>query len=350
MALLATMLAIALMTLIVVDFTSSTALGYLSAANHANEIRAAYLARSAINVGLALLAQDTRAQTAQAAASGGSATTATAQPIDSYASIWAIPFPPMPLNGGKVELSIVDDARKFNINRLVVSAKPGQPGIAGQPPAALGQSASVGQATAAGNQLAIGQIDPNAVAQLTRLIGILGLDPAIIPAIVDWLDRDSIESPGGAEADYYLRLIPPYEPRNGPMPTLGDLRLVKGVDDATFMKLSNYLSVAPDMVNNVNTVLPEVLACLEPELTQNPRTVDAIIQARSIRPFNNITDVLNLPGVGELQPKLQKDLTTRSDYFTISGMGTYAGARKLVFATFRRNGDGTATLGSWQED
>jgi len=35
-ALLATMLAIALMTLIVVDFTSSSALGYHSAANQAN--------------------------------------------------------------------------------------------------------------------------------------------------------------------------------------------------------------------------------------------------------------------------------------------------------------------------
>ena len=36
-ALLATMLAIALMVIIVVDFTSSSALGYLSAASHANE-------------------------------------------------------------------------------------------------------------------------------------------------------------------------------------------------------------------------------------------------------------------------------------------------------------------------
>ncbi len=67
MALLATMMAIALMTIIVVDFTSASALGYLSAANNANEIRASYLARSAINVGLALIAQDTRAQMAQAA-------------------------------------------------------------------------------------------------------------------------------------------------------------------------------------------------------------------------------------------------------------------------------------------
>src|ERR1700693_233051 len=88
-ALLATMLAIAMMTIIVIDFTSSSAMGYLSAANHANEIRAEYLARSAVNVGLALIAQDTRTQMAQqqsnASGLGGQ------QPFDSFASGGALP-------------------------------------------------------------------------------------------------------------------------------------------------------------------------------------------------------------------------------------------------------------------
>ena len=186
--------------------------------------------------------------------------------------------------------------------------------------------------------------------QLTQLIAMLGLSTAIVPAIVDWLDRDSIESPGGAEADYYLRLIPPYEPRNGPMPTIGDLHLVKGVDDATFSKLRNYLTVAPEPVVNINTASPEVIACLEPELARNPQIVEAIIQARALRPFSTMTDVLNLPGVGELQEKLQTEIGTTTQNFSISGVGSYAGARKLVFATFHRNTDGTATLASWQED
>jgi general secretion pathway protein K len=324
MALLATMLAIALMTLIVVDFTTSSAMGYLSAANQANEIRASYLARSAINIGLALLAQDSRAQQAQ---SGSSGVSAVAQPFVSFASVLAIPFPPMPLNGGTVELSVVDEARKFNINSLI-NTRP-QTNFGG---------------------LGTGQIDPNAVLQLTRLVSILGASPAIVPPIVDWLDRDSVDSPGGAEADYYLRLIPPYEPRNGPMPTLGDLRMVKGVDDATFMLLRNYLTVAPEIAVNANTASPEVIACLEPELAASPRLVGEIIQARTVKPFSNLTDVLNLPGVSDLQAKLNKDLTTRGNYFTISGMGTFAGARKIVNATFHRNGDGTGTLGSWQED
>jgi hypothetical protein len=207
MALLATMLAIALMTIIVMDFTSSSALGYLSAANHANEIRATYLARSGVNVGLALLAQDTRAQQAQQLASGGGVS-AQNQPSDSYFSIWALPFPPMPVNGGAIQLNVVDEARKFNINKLVYGFLPilGVPGATATTTtttttngsSTLGQgSQSVGQATSTG-QLVPGQIDPNGVAQLQRLFLLLNIPLDIVPAIVDWLDRDSIESQGGA--------------------------------------------------------------------------------------------------------------------------------------------------------
>ena len=81
-ALLATLLAITLMTFLVVDFTYSATVAYRAAANQANEIRAAYLARSGINVGIGLLEKDARIDsTAQ-------------QSYDGLTDIWAIPFPP----------------------------------------------------------------------------------------------------------------------------------------------------------------------------------------------------------------------------------------------------------------
>jgi general secretion pathway protein K len=353
-ALLATMLAIALMTLIVVDFTSSSALGYHSAANQANEIRAEFLARSGVNVGLALLAQDARQQVQQGPQANGNSN---GVPFDALTSVWAMPFPPIPVGGGTASLLIQDEARKFNINKIINYTR--RPNGQSAP---LGQSGSIGQATADQGQngmpggqgpdgLPVGQLDPIAVQQFTRLLVLLNISPGIVPAVIDWLDRDSIDTPnGGAEADYYLTLIPPYEPRNGPMPTIGDLRMIKGVDDATFQRLKNYLTVVPEPTVNANTASPEVLACLEPELAENPRMVAEIIQARSVRPFTSITDVTNLPGVNALAGKLGKDLTTRSNYFTIAGMGTFAGARKIVISVFRRNGNGTANLVSWQED
>ena len=167
--------------------------------------------------------------------------------------------------------------------------------------------------------------------------------PTIIPAIVDWLDPDSVESPdGGAEADYYLRLNPPYEPRNQPMPTIGDLRMVRGVTTPIFIRLMNFLTVAPETRINANTASPEVLAALSPDLASDPREIKEILIARMTTPFQDVTDFANLPGVGQNSADLMKLLTTQSEYFTIMGVGTYAGTRKFIFATFRSNPNGTA--------
>lgn len=305
-ALLATLLAIALMALLVVDFTVSSVLAYRSAANRANQLRAACLARSGVAVGLSILAQD----------SVKDALTQT--PYDALNEIWALPFPPVPLGGGMVTLSIVDEARKLDINELV------------------------DQRT--------GAVNPRFAEILTRLLAIIGVNPGVIPAIADWLDADSIPNPGGAEADYYLRLRPPYEPRNGPMPTIGDLRMVRGIDDLSFRRLRDFLTVAPEPRVNVNTAPPQVLAALSPELAGNPSVVQEIVTARLARPFLQLSEIANLPGLGQLANQLTQMLTTRSDYFTIIGVGTYAGARKFVFATFRRSPDGTAMVASWHED
>ncbi|NUN95217.1 MAG: general secretion pathway protein GspK, partial [Candidatus Omnitrophica bacterium] len=51
---------------------------------------------------------------------------------------------------------------------------------------------------------------------------------AMAASILDWRDKDNQVTPGGAEEDYYAERTPPYEPRNGPFQTLGELLQVKG--------------------------------------------------------------------------------------------------------------------------
>jgi len=48
-------------------------------------------------------------------------------------------------------------------------------------------------------------------------------------AILDWIDSDEIQREFGAEADYYSGLDTPYAPRNGPLETVEELLLVRGV-------------------------------------------------------------------------------------------------------------------------
>jgi general secretion pathway protein K len=302
-AILAVLLGIALMTLIVVDFAMTAGLGFVSAANQANELRAGYLARSGINIGLGLLAADARSD-AQSQT-----------PTDTLNDLWAVPFPPMPLEGGNVSLSIVDEARKLSINSMVKNGAPNVP----------------------------------AIAKVQRLFTILDVNADLIQGIIDWITPSGANTSGGG-GDFYMRLIPPYQPRYGPMPTIGDLQMVKGFNEAIFNRVSRFLTVMPETAVNANTASPQVIASLEPELTEDQKIVQEIIEARTIRPFTQPTDIMNLPDVGPVGQRLSQDVVMRSQFFTINGTGTYAGARKIITATFHRETSGIGTLAAWHED
>ena len=302
-ALLAVLLGIALMTLIVVDFAMTSGLGFVSAANQANELRASYLARSAVSIGLGLLAADARSDTTSQT------------PVDSLNDVWAVPFPPMSLEGGTVSLSIVDEARKLPINAMVQNGAPNQA----------------------------------AILKMQRLFTILDVNVDLVQAMVDWITPSNNAS-GNSTGDYYLGLKPPYQPRYGAMPTMGDLQMVKGFNEAIYNRVSPFLTVMNEPTVNANTAPPQVLAALEPELTEDQKLVVSIIEARAIRPFTQPTDIMNLPDLGDVAQRLSKDVAMRSQYFTITGTGTYAGARKIITATFHRETTGIGTLASWHEN
>ncbi len=331
-AILAVLLGVSLMTLIVVDFAMTSGLGFVSAANQANELRAGYLARSAVNIGLALLAEDARSdQQAK-------------NPMDSLNDVWAVPFPPMPLEGGLVTLSIVDETRKLPINSMVSPS---------------------------------GILNQIAIAKVQRLFTILDVNVDLVQAIIGWIAPVGA-NPTGGSAEFYMGLTPPYQPRYGQMPTIADLQMVQGFNEAIFNRVSPFLTVMPvtwvnpniapaqtnatpppPQVNantaappqvNANTAPPQVLAALEPELMEDQKIVEEIVAARTLEPFANATDIMNLPDVGPVGQRLSRDVVFKSQFFTITGTGTYAGARKIITATFHREASSVLELAAWHED
>jgi general secretion pathway protein K len=316
-ALLATILGIALMTLLVIDFTTSSALGYRSAANQANELRAYFLAKSGVEVGLALLERNAQMNPSQA---GGGTTVSKAH--DSLDQIWALPTPPVPLDGGFVADQIIDEDRKININQFY--------------------------------DFQHRRVDPVWGPIVERALANVGVSMDLLPILQDWLDPDGVETPGGAEADYYLKLFPPYEPRNGQLPTIYDLRWLKGVDDATFFKLMRVFTAEPVKAINVNTAPPEVLAALVPQLENNDSLLKAIIATREVAPFSDIAQLYNLVQGLPNDAKFKSLLTVSSTYFTITGEGDFAGARKRIYSTFKRvpmePRGASFILANWHED
>jgi type II secretory pathway component PulK len=82
-----------------------------------------------------------------------------------------------------------------------------------------------------------GKINLNAVMQLdssgqtlyNMLLQLPNMTDDVANSIIDWLDPDDNPRENGAESDYYSSLNPPYQAKNGPLDSLEELLLVKGV-------------------------------------------------------------------------------------------------------------------------
>ncbi|MFO7905952.1 MAG: general secretion pathway protein GspK [Planctomycetota bacterium] len=61
------------------------------------------------------------------------------------------------------------------------------------------------------------------------LMGLPGMTEDVADAILDWMDEDEEAREYGCESEYYQELDPPYHAKNGPLDTLEELLLVRGV-------------------------------------------------------------------------------------------------------------------------
>jgi len=84
---------------------------------------------------------------------------------------------------------------------------------------------AVAEDTAAAEE---GSFDANNLA-LSLLMALPNMTVDTAEAILDWLDEDDEPRDFGAELDYYYTLPTPYEPKNGPLDSIEELLLVRGV-------------------------------------------------------------------------------------------------------------------------
>lgn len=157
---------------------------------------------------------------------------------DSFADIWAVELPPLPVDGGFITGRLEDLQGRFNINNLVD---------------------------------ANGAEDPLAVAQFERLLAELGLDPSIAGAVVDWIDPDvDTRFPTGAEDAAYADTDPIYRTPNTLVTSTSELMAVVGMDQASFRILEPYIAALPQGTTlNVNTASDVVLASLSDEIDES---------------------------------------------------------------------------------
>jgi len=293
-ALLLSLLVVLLLTVIILEIDFQSRADLRAAGNFRDDLKAFYLARSAVSAGEAILKDDLRFS----------------NKYDGLDELWAFPVPEYPLGDGVLSGAITDEASKFNLNFLVKN----------------------GKGTKAGSEVDTRQ------KQLRLLFKHLEINPDLVDAIVDWIDTDSDPMPAGAEDETYRRFNPPYSAKNAPFDTLEELHMVKGITDDVYRKIAPYVTVYGDGKINVNTADKLILESLD-----IGEGIDESVAGRLIenRPYEQTPAKFMDRLPAEVKNRMvstsaNNGIDVKSNFFSIRAEGKVQNTRKIVRAVIRR--------------
>lgn len=84
----------------------------------------------------------------------------------------------------------------------------------------------------------------------------------IAQSIIDWRDSDDTTMTFGAEGNYYKAFAGRERPRNAPLATVQELRMIRGITSELFEKIEPYVTVYTEGAVNFNTAPVPVLQAL----------------------------------------------------------------------------------------
>jgi type II secretory pathway component PulK len=174
---------------------------------------------------------------------------------------------------------------------------------------------------------------------LERLLRVLNFDESgakeLAASIVDWRDSDSnLTIPlGSAEDPYYRSLLYSYEAKDADFEILEELLLVKGVENDTFEKIKDYITVYGSGKVNINTATRPVLLALglSEEVVNKVMLFrlgsDGVFGTSDDGIFFTVSDIvpkiaelltdLNEAKLAQVSAIVQENLTTKSDNFMV---------------------------------
>jgi general secretion pathway protein K len=233
--------------------------------------------------------------------------------IDSLAEGWALPLVGLPVERAIVSGSITDAQSRYNLNNLV------KEGVRSEGDILLAR----------------------------RLFDSLGLEPALVDAVVDWIDADSDPTGNnGAEDSHYLSLPRPYRTANRPLAQLEELYRVRGFDARRIERLKPFVSTLPARTPvNVNTASREVLSAI---LFESPaEEVRALVASRAAKPVRDRQDLAKR--LSKAPPAaLESDLGVKTAHFlvvvSVAQDDVRASAEALVARPAAATGPSTAII------
>lgn len=343
MALLIVLTVISLIIVLTIQFNRNMRQNLLTSGIESNNTRLEFMARSGIDLAMAVLNQDAKDNEYDG-------------PHDAWALLADENLSPL-FDQGALTVKITDNSGKFQINSIVLSK--------------TGEQTTT-QDQAADNPLAnIKLLSPQQaaaqeLAARNVLWRLLRNEPfaledsearTIIDSLVDWIDAEDgdWEQEFGAESSYYLSLKTPYPCKNGPVEFIEELLLVKGITPELLFGTKDHPGLATLLTTqghdgkiNINTAAPLLLQALHEDLTK--QMADDMLAFRE--DDHNKDKLASIKWVTEVLPSLGgqnglKNITVKSSSFTVFAQARLESSQKTILATMQRDAQQTALL-TWK--
>jgi len=210
---------------------------------------------------------------------------------------------------GNVVIRVVDENGKFNLNSLIWPN---------------------------------GTMNETAFDSLIRLLKNLNLDENIAYRVADWIDRDleprRRDSEEGTKNDY--------------LDSVDELLFVKGIDSQAYDKLLPLVTVygierVYNNLININSASRAVIMSLDDSITE--ALAERLIKYRALEPFNRVSDIVKVTGFeGPLGQSLMNKITVKASNFRITSVAEEDRIKRIIECVIAVKGD-TFLIGYWQE-
>ena len=233
---------------------------------------------------------------------------------DNLGEDWALHLPPIAVEGAVVTGHIEDMQGRFNLNNLIDKD---------------------------------GKVSPLDKERFQRLLTVVGIDPNLADAAVDWIDPDSdVTQPGGAEDGEYMRADSPYRAANQPFASPSELLLVKGFSADNYRLIAPFVTALPVRTAiNVNTAPKEVLMALANGITDSD--ADQLVDVRGDEGFDSLGAFLQQQALAGRGVK-QDGLSVASGYFLLDAATQFGRGHTRLFSVMARSAAGVETISRGQ--
>lgn len=239
--------------------------------------------------------------------------------VDHEKEYWNIQRVNYPVDQGDIEVRVVDEQSRFNLNWLAVGDK--------------GEAETIEKSNETGKK-------SQYVEMLQNLLLTQALDPQMAFKIQDWVDSDNTASESGAEDDVYMALDPPRRTANAEMASVSELMLIQGIGLEELDKLLPLVTVLPKSSKiNLNTALSEVIRSINKNISEGDAL--AILEGRGSKGIASMNELSNLPALnGKIAPFQGTPVGFSSRYFSAYIKATYRDTTFYLKTLLFRNPDG----------